>query len=341
MQIRRRDFLRRSVGWAAAGAFVNQQLVSSVSAFQKNAGTKGDSSSMLIIDTHQHLWDLEQLRLPWLQDAPDILKHNYRPQEYAQATAGLNVKAVYMEVDVDPADHDKEAQYVIGLCRSGKEFTRGAVIGGRPASADFEKYIARHKEGGFVKGVRQVLHNPDTPRARCLEPEFIRGVKLLGKHGLSFDLCMRPGELSDGRKLSETCPDTRFVLDHCGNADPKAFDAKLAGDMKPAHDVDTWKKDIELFGKRPNVICKISGIVASAPSGWGPEHLAPIVNHCLDSFGPDRVVFGGDWPVCLLGSPLGGWISALRQIVAGRAAGEQKQLWSENAIRFYQLRLES
>lgn len=345
MPTSRRTFLAHAAAWAAATSVTAPTLHAACKhslsdSDETRCGSQAvttKESGMLIIDTHQHLWNLDQLRLPWLQGAPEVLRHHYRPQEYAQAIAGLNVKAVYMEVDVDPGDHDKEADYVVGLARGGKDHTIAAVIGGRPASADFAKYVERHLAGGYVKGVRQVLHNPETARGVCLEPDFVRGITTLGKHGLSFDLCMRPGELIDGLKLSEKCPDTRFIVDHCGNADPKAFDKKLAGDEKPEHEVDPWRRDIEALSKRPNVICKISGIVARAPRGWKPEHLAPIVNHCLDSFGPDRVVFGGDWPVCLLGSPLRDWIDALRQIVSGRNAADQKKLWSENARKFYRL----
>jgi predicted TIM-barrel fold metal-dependent hydrolase len=340
MQSNRREFTRLSaglIGTACATGLIEHFSARPAEAQQGDAAQKGNE--MLIIDTHQHLWNLKQLKLPWLETAPEILKHDYRPQEYAEATAGLKIKAVYMEVDVATSDHDKEAEYVIGLCKSGKEPTIGAVIGGRPAAPDFVAYLERHKVGGYVKGVRQVLHNPDTPRGRCLEPDFVKGVQALGKHGLSFDLCMRPQELRDGLKLSELCPETRFVVDHCGNADPKAFDAKLAGDAKPAHAVDPWRKDMEALAKRDNVICKISGIVASAPPGWRAEHLAPAVNHCLDVFGPDRVIFGGDWPVCLLGSPLSGWVKALREIVSNRSPQDQRKLWSENAIKFYRLNL--
>jgi L-fuconolactonase len=328
MRLDRRGFLQCAAGAAVMGA------VSSATADEKPA-----NNDTLIIDTHQHLWDLKQLKLPWLEGAPQVLKRNYRPQEYADATRGLKIKAVYMEVDVDPSHHDKEAEYVIGLCRGRKGATIAAVIGGRPASADFEKYVLRHKAGGYVKGVRQVLHS-DTARAgTCLQDDFVRGVRTLGKHGLSFDLCMRPTELKDGIKLAELCADTRFVVDHCGNADPKAFSAKLAGDEKPWHTADGWRRDMEGLAKRPNVICKISGIVARAPKGWTAEDLAPIVNHCLDTFGLERVVFGGDWPVCLLGSPLRGWVAALREIVASRPAADQAKLWSENAVRFYGLKV--
>jgi L-fuconolactonase len=159
---------------------------------------------------------------------------------------------------------------------------------------------------------------------------------------MSFDLCMRPTELADGAKLAELCPDTRFVVDHCGNADPKAFSerlAKLAPNEKPWHAVDVWKQDLAKLAGRKNTICKISGIIARAPLGWTADDLAPVVNYCLDTFGPERVVFGGDWPVCLLGGPLMSWIEALEKIVAGRPAAERTALWSGNAMKFYSLAL--
>ena len=285
----------------------------------------------LIVDTHQHLWDLKHLTLPWLAGAPEILRQTYGPAEYAEATRGLKVEAVYMEVDVAPEQHDREAEYVIGLCRSGKTPTRAAVIGGRPDSPGFEAYLDRHREGGFLKGVRQVMHG-DTPRGTCLKDEYVAGVRLLGKKGLKFDLCLRPGELADCRKLIGLCPETSFVLDHCGNADVALFTSE-----KGKADFEQWRKDIDGIAGRPNVICKISGIVASAPKGRQTADLAPIVNHCLDAFGPDRVVFGGDWPVCLLGSPLQGWVAALTEIIAPRSQSERDKLWFANAKQHYGL----
>jgi predicted TIM-barrel fold metal-dependent hydrolase len=91
------------------------------------------------------------------------------------------------------------------------------------------------------------------------------------------------------------------------------------------------------LASRKNVICKISGVVARVPKDWSAEDLAPIVNYCLDEFGPDRVVFGGDWPVCLQGATLRQWIDALREIVSVRPLADQRKLWSENARRFYTL----
>ena len=295
----------------------------------------------LIIDTHQHLWDLSVISPPWIQGAPEVLRHGFVTADYVKANAGLNVKAIYMEVDVAPKDHVKEADAIVAQCRAGNTPTMAATIGGRPSSADFETYVKRYAGNGLVKGLRQVLHGGSTPAGYCLSADFIRGVRTLGQHGLNFELTMRPTELQDAAKLIQECPDTRFVLDHCGNGDPKAFNPKLGPGLKRSCTPDAWKRGIDaVAASRAEVMCKISGIVAFVPPGqWHAEDLAPVVNHCLDAFGPDRVFFGGDWPVCLLGSPVRGWVDALKQIVSSRSASEQRKLWSENAVRFYGLKV--
>lgn len=322
----RRHFLHTSAG-AAFG-------LSASSCSTINFG-KPDA---LIVDTHQHLWDRRQLNLPWLAGAPAVLRRDFLTADYLQAFEGLNVKAIYMEVDVAPSDHDKEAEGIIRQCRDGNTPTIAATIGGQPASETFEAYVKRHAASGLVKGVRQVLHGNSTPAGFCLGRHFVRGIQTLGHHGLNFELTMRPTELQDGAKLIRQCPDTRFVLDHCGNGDPKAFHPKLAPGEKRSCTADEWKRGIDAVAACPGVMCKISGIAAFVPPGqWQAEHLAPVVNHCLDAFGPDRVFFGGDWPVCLLGGPVRQWVDALRQIVASRPEQEQRKLWSKNAIRFYSL----
>jgi predicted TIM-barrel fold metal-dependent hydrolase len=204
-----------------------------------------------------------------------------------------------------------------------------AVISGRPASEGFAKYLDQFKHSAYVKGVRQVLHVDATPPGYCLDDKFVGGIRLLGERGLSFDLCMRAKDLPDAARLIDACPDTRFILDHCGNADVKVKDQTQ------------WKKDIADIAKRKNVVCKVSGIVASAePGKWTADDLAPVVNHTLDVFGPGRVMFGGDWPVCTKAATLRQWVEALRMIVAGRPAEERRRLFRDNAVRFYGLREE-
>jgi predicted TIM-barrel fold metal-dependent hydrolase len=293
-----------------------------------------------IVDCHQHLWNLDKFKLPWIEPGT-LLGRSYVMKDYLAAIEGTGIKhAVYMEVDVDPAQQMAEAEHLIEICKSGKTPTIAAVISGRPAAAGFKDYITPLAKSAYIKGVRQVLHGASTPAGYCLAPDFVRGIQLLGELGRSFDLCMRPKELKDGVALARQCPETRFIVDHCGNADVKAFfkagDPRL-GDAKPDHESAAWKRDIESLASQKNVICKISGIIAQVPKEWSSDDLAPIVNHCLGSFGPDRVIFGSDWPVCLLGAPLKAWVAALREIIADRPEEEQNKLWSENAKRFYAL----
>ena len=287
-----------------------------------------------ILDTHQHLWDLEKLKLPWLEGASDILRKKYWLAEYREAVRGFEVDTLYMEVDVAEELLDKEGEIISDLSRVKENQMLGATLGGRPAADDFAAYVDRQIARGAVKGIRQVLHG-GTPKGFCLEPAFVRGIKVLGERGLSFDLCMRPTELRDGYQLAKQCPDTRFVVDHCGNSDPKSFGRYAQAKMKCDHDANDWRVAMKQLASLPNVICKISGIVARAPDGWKDEDLEPIVTHCLDSFGPARVIFGGDWPVCLMGAQLGEWIESLARIVANRGEKEQSQLWYDNAAIFY------
>ena len=288
-----------------------------------------------IVDTHQHLWDLDQFKLAWFDPkTPEgkILGHSFTPKEYAEATKGLNVvKAVYMEVDVVPEQQQKEADYIVELCESGKTPTcRRGRLG--PAELRRASRSGRSSSRGskYVKGIRQVLHVKDTPAGYCLDDKFVKGIQLLGELGLSFDLCMRPAELPDCAKLIDKCPDTRFILDHCGNANLKHTPAER----------EQWKKDMTEIAKRKNVVGKVSGFIASAPERgkWTLDDLAPVVNHTLEAFGPDRVMFGGDWPVCLLGvEKYADWATALQTIVKDRPEDQQKKLFHDNAVKLYGL----
>lgn len=335
----RRTFLKRSASWSLVGA----GMVSAAAPIVRSLAAlhAADTASLPIVDTHQHLWDLDKFQLPWLADAPAVLKRTYNSEDYRAATQGLNVvKAVYMEVDVAEAQQRLEADEITRLCESARTPTVAAVISGRPASERFAEYIRPFRDHPYVKGIRQVLHVPETPSGYCVTRSFIKSIQLLGELGLSFDLCMRPSDLGDAIRLVDECPDTRFILDHCGNADPNLFTGKpRAGGEKPAHDPAQWKRDIEQLAKRPRVHCKISGIVAQAPPDSDLANLlAPPINHCLDVFGPDRVLFGGDWPVCLLGASYADWVKALKAIIAPRDVSQQRRLLHDNAVRFYGLK---
>ncbi|HEY2839789.1 MAG TPA: amidohydrolase family protein [Pirellulales bacterium] len=281
-----------------------------------------------IVDTHQHLWDLDRFSLPWTKDEKS-LAHSFLMADYFKATAGLNIaQTVYMEVDVEPKQQEAEARYVIELCQRDDNPMTAAVISGRPASEEFGGYVAKFKSNPQIKGVRQVLHVATTPQGYCLDSKFVRGVQLLGERGLSFDLCMRSGELLDADKLVAQCPHTRFIVDHCGNMSVQEKDnAKRK----------TWQLGMQHLADHDNVVCKVSGIVASAAEKWTAADLAPNIRFTLETFGPDRVMFGGDWPVCTLRATYRAWVEALQEIVNGESDTSRQKLFQDNAVKFYGL----
>jgi predicted TIM-barrel fold metal-dependent hydrolase len=332
-----RTFNRRDVLGFAVSAAASASLAVLRSTPCRAETTKSEESSNFrtleelvaspIIDTHQHLWDLKKYKLPWVKRG-DLMDRDYLEADYLRAVEGLNVvKTVYMEVDVDPSQQLAESEEVTAICASGSTLMKAAVVSGRPASPGFADYAARFRGDRYIKGLRQVLHGPNNSAGFCLKPEFIAGIGLLGELGLSFDLCMRPGELGDAAKLVDQCPDTRFILDHCGNPDVQAKDNSA------------WKRSIDELAKRDRVVCKVSGLVESAKHGaWSADDLAPYVNHVIEAFGWDRVIFAGNWPVCTVTATFAEWVNALKTIVHDRPLENQKKLFHDNAVRLYDIK---
>ncbi|MEJ2009552.1 MAG: amidohydrolase [Acidobacteriota bacterium] len=278
---------------------------------------------MKIIDTHQHLWDLDLFTYVWLDDVPS-LRRSFRMEDYLEAVQDLEVeKSVHLEADVDEAFMLDETRHILALAEQDNPL-EGVVACGRPENPDFAEYLQQITGHPKLKGIRRVLHTqPDELGQSAL---FAENVRLLESYGLSFDICVLARQLPIALRLVRECPGVSFILDHCGVPQVKE------------HVLDPWRQHIQELSKCPNLVCKVSGLVAYAdPEKWTPEDLRPYVNHVIECFGWDRVMFGSDWPVCTLSAPLHRWVAALVQLT--RDAGEQKQrkLFYENAARVYRL----
>jgi predicted TIM-barrel fold metal-dependent hydrolase len=287
----------------------------------------GRAAGTPIIDTHQHLWDLKKFDLPWLKGG-GRLSRSFTEADYAKAVEGLNVvKAVYEEVDVTSAQRQAEVEYVVELCRSKRSRTVAAIVGGDPAAEGFAKYVEAFKGNSYVKGLRHGY-----PRGGFENAAFVKGVRLLGELGLSFDLNMGSDLVAESAKLVEACPGTRFVLDHCGNPDVKWF--SIAGRQERAR--VRWEEGVARLAGLKNVVCKISGVAESGEEGkMTSEVVGPAVNYCLDRFGDERVMFASNWPVCLLKITVAGWVGVLKDVVKGRGEAFGRKLFSENAAKFF------
>jgi L-fuconolactonase len=253
-----------------------------------------------IVDAHVHLWNPDQLSMPWLENIP-ALRRPYGLQEYREQTWGLPIAGmVYVEVGVDPQQALREARHVVELAR--EEPRLQAIVAAAPG--DQSATVRGHLEAlialsPLVKGVRRNIQDEAEPDF-CLRPDFVEGVRLLAEYGLSFDLCIRHWQLPFVVELVRKCPDTRFILDHLGKPDTKQ------------HVLDPWREHVAQLAALPNVWCKVSGLVTEAdPQRWTPEDLAPYVAYALEVFGEDRVAFGGDWPGLLLASSYDRWIETL------------------------------
>ncbi len=278
----------------------------------------------MIIDTHLHIVDQSALRYPWLAGAP-ALNRDFFYEEYARAAKRGGISAtLHMEVDVAPDDLEAETSYLAGKAREPGSLLRGAIVACRPEGPGFVDYLERVRENPFVKGFRRVLHVvPDDVSEGAL---FRENIRRLAGTGLTFDLCVLPHQIPKAIALVETAPDVQFVLDHCGVPDIKA------GAEHP------WREHMSEIAKRPNVVGKISGVVAYADAeSWTVETLRPYVEHTIEVFGWDRVVWGSDWPVCTLGGGLSTWLAATHALIAGASADEKAKLLSGNARRVWGL----
>ena len=285
-----------------------------------------------IIDTHQHLWDMKTIRLPWLSDpGAKKIATPHTMAVYLREARGLGiVKTVYMEVDAAEEHQAKEADFVIATCKSGKTPMRKGVISGRPGTPAFAAFARRYRNVPEIHGFRQILHPPDRPKGLCLQPQFVKSIKMLGGIGKTYDICIRPGELADGYKLADLCPGTRFVLDHCGNGE-----ANWGG---KGEEYEAWARGITEFARRQNVICKMSGVIKTCRGSESKvEQLRPLVRHVIDAFTPNRVIWASDWPVCEFTSPLKEWVEVSRELVADLSAADQRKIFHDNAAKFYRI----
>jgi predicted TIM-barrel fold metal-dependent hydrolase len=279
---------------------------------------------MQIIDTHQHLWDLDLFHYSWLDSLPE-LNRSFRMPDYLAAAEGLNVvKSVHLEADVDERYMVDETRYLLALADRPDNPLEGIVACGRPENDDFKSYLEKIAGHLKLKGIRRVLHTqPDELGQRST---FIRNVGALSGYGLSFDICVLARQLPIAISLASKCPEVVFILDHCGVPQVKE------------RNLDPWRADIAELAKFPNVSCKISGLVAYADrERWKVDDLRPFVDHAIASFGWERVLFGSDWPVCTLSASYPRWVEALRTITQGAGDANQKKLFHDNAIRVYRL----
>jgi predicted TIM-barrel fold metal-dependent hydrolase len=275
---------------------------------------------MRIIDTHVHLLYLDKFTYAWLDKEPAQLQQQWDAPSYFAEAEKLGIEAaLHMEVDVPVEQIDAENAFALS---TDPRFI-GAISNARPESSDFPAHLERLVAEPRIRGIRRLLQSSPDDLSRG--QVFRDNLKRLAAHGLTFDICIRPWQLGVARELVAACPEVQFVLDHCGNP-PIA-----------SGDISTWRKDVAALAELPNVAGKISGILVHAPKDWTPETLRPAVEHMIDIFGWERLVFGSDRPVLTLNGTVTRWVEAVKELLKGASEDEQSKLFYRNAERIYRL----
>ena len=289
-----------------------------------------------IIDTHVHIWDLKQLRLPWL-DEVEQLNHDHLESDYIQAITSHDyqiTQAIYIEVDADKHCVAKENAMIINACEQPQSIFSGACITGDLSQADFGQYIEHYNQYHCIKGVRQVLHVPEREPGFCLQPMFIDNVQRLGALNLVFEGCVRAEELHDLYQLACACPNSQIVLNHMGIPDVQRLCAPQPSEAD-RHYISNWQNAISKLAQCNNVVCKISGLNPNKPYTF--EQLFPCIEFVFQHFGEDRIMFASNYPVCNLNMNVESWVECLMQLTQQQTALFRHKLFYSNAQRVYRL----
>ena len=282
-----------------------------------------------LLDTHQHLVYREKASYGWTKDIPPLAEGNFTLDDYKTLTEGLGVGGtLFMETGVDDPDYQQETRFVKSLADNSDNEMIGLISSIRPESDEaFETWLEETIEMGVV-GYRRILHvMPDDTSQSDI---FRKNVRKIGVSGKTFDICFLPGQLPIACELAKACENTKLILNHCGVPD-------IAG-----NGLDPWRQDIKALAQIPNVICKLSGLMAyCAPGTSSLETIEPYVDHVLNCFGPNRMVWGSDWPVVNLAKGLPEWIAVTRKILGKLSVDEASSIAYGTAQIVYKVKIQS
>jgi L-fuconolactonase len=274
----------------------------------------------VIVDSHQHFWRYDPVEYDWIDDLAPI-RRDFLPADLAPEIAAAGVDAV---VSVQARQTLGETRWLLELAEANG-FIAG-VVGWVPlVSPSIGDTLAEFAANPRLVGVRHVLQGEPDPDFAA-GPDFSRGLAALRRLGLAYDILVYERQLPAATALVDRHPDQVFVVDHA--AKPRIRDAV----------VSPWRERMRELARRPNVFCKLSGMVTEADlRGWTRATLQPYADAVLEAFGPSRVMFGSDWPVCLGACSYSRWIATARELCASLSAGERDSVLGGAARRAYGL----
>ena len=273
------------------------------------------------IDAHQHFWQFDPVRDSWINDEMHVIQSDFLPKQLQPVLQKNNFDGC-VTVQSDQSEKENEFQ----LNNAGQfDFIKGVVGWVDLRAKDVEDRLAYYSSFKKMKGFRHVLQG-EADRALMLKPAFMQGISQLQKFGFTYDILIFPDQLKYAAELVAKFPGQKFVINHIAKPNIKE------------QEIDGWKKNMEALGIYENLYCKISGMITEAHwTNWRPGDFTRYLDTVVETFGTSKIMFGSDWPVCLVAATYEQMLAITTDYFAAFTTGEKANFFGLNAVKFYNL----
>jgi len=286
-----------------------------------------------IVDTHLHIWDFDRLSYSAFQGHP-LFGRSYQIEDYARDCGSVQVEAMvflecYADFTATGGQYIEEIKFVEDSATRDPRIRAIVPMAPLEWGARVEPLLAQMRDNHpSVRGIRRIVEFDDDPRALTLSDSFIEGVNLLEKFGFHFEINVNHTQMDIVREFVRHIPNVPMILDHCGK--PGIAEGAL----------EQYRADIAELAQHPNLCIKLSDLPAEADhQHWTPADLAPYIDATIETFGFERTLYGGDYPICLQATTLPEWVGVLDRALSGASPGELRKFYRDNANAVYRLGL--
>jgi len=272
------------------------------------------------LDAHQHFWKFDPYRDSWIDETMGVLKRDYLPSDLKPL---LTTNSIDGCIAVQADQSEQETEFLLHLAEQF-DFVKGVVGWVDLRDKNLEKRLEYYSQNQYFKGLRHIVQAEK--QDFLLLKDFQNGISKLSRFDLTYDILIYPFQLNAAIELVKQFPKQQFIIDHI--AKPEIRNQKISD----------WKIGIQLLAQNPNVACKISGLVTEADfTNFSPSDFTPYLDIVFECFGEDRIVFGSDWPVCLVAATYQDVLLLIEEYTAGFSEEQNKKLFGGNAARIYKI----
>jgi len=273
------------------------------------------------IDAHQHFWQYDPVRDHWITDEMQIIREDFMPGQLQPLLHANNMDGCIV---VQSSQDEAENEFHLGLA-SQHDFIKGIVGWVDLRAANIHQRLDYYSSFDKMKGFRHMLQG-ETDRRLMLSDRFRNGIAALCPYNFTYDLLIQPDQLKYATELVAAFPDQAFVIDHIAKP-------PIATGIS-----QQWLQDLQAIARHEQVYCKLSGLITEADwRHWQPAHLIPFMDAVVHAFGTKRIMFGSDWPVCLLAGSYGSVVQVMENYFSSFSKNEQADFWGNNAASFYNI----